>query len=363
MHLASFVSALAFSTLAVVSAQAPTQSIVDNVKALNSTVEGKKYTLSNVLKFATSVPAVATAITEGKNFTLFAPTDEAFKAFSVANPKAVLAFAGSPDVLGQALMYHVVNTPFNPAGQPAKQFVETASTHNYIQVNVAGNKVNVGYDGGNATVIDSIPSSNGVIHVVDHVFSPPRSAAEVAKEAGLTTLVAQVVAANLTDAVADVKGSTLFAPTNKAFDTVLEFAKKNNLALNETTLAAILKFHVVPGVYFSTDIAKAKTASIATLLSGQNVTVTAEGNEVKVIGAGQTALKLEAAEVEKADILIKGGVAHVIDAVLVPDLAAAASTGKADAVAANEPKNAAGHVKASVGVAAAAIVGAFAFAL
>ncbi|KAJ3153634.1 hypothetical protein HDU89_000677 [Geranomyces variabilis] len=328
MQLTNIVSALAITALAgLASAQSANNSVVANVQALNHTVEGKDYTLATAFKLAGAVQPVVDALSNSKNITLFAPTDDAFKAFGAANAQQLVTVTSDAALTQKVLLYHTLATTFMPAGQPAKQFAKTGDGNNWIRVDVKDGKVTLFFNGGNATVVDSIPSANGVVHVIDNVLQPPPSSVDAAKKEGLDTLITQVVAANLTSAVADLNNATLFAPTNKAFDTVLGFAKDNNLTLNATMLAGILRFHVVPGTYFSTDIAAIKTAQLATLLAGQNVTVTLDGNNVKVNGAGQTALKLAPATVSKADILVAGGVMHVIDAVLVPDLNAAVVNG------------------------------------
>ncbi|KAJ3180244.1 hypothetical protein HDU87_002122 [Geranomyces variabilis] len=328
MQLANVVSALAITALAgLASAQNANNTVVANVQALNHTVDGKDYTLATALKLAGSVQPVVDALNNSKNITLFAPTDDAFKAFGAANPVQLVTVTSDPALTQKVLLYHTVGSKFLPAGQPAKQFIKTGDGNNWIQVDVNSGKVMLFFNGGNATVIDSIPSSNGIVHVIDNVLQPPPSAVDDLKKEGLDTLITQVQAANLTSAVSDLNNATLFAPTNNAFDTVLGFAKSNNLTLNATMLAGILRFHVVPGTYFSTDIAAIKTAKLATLLAGQSVNVTYDGSDVKLYGAGQTALKLAPATVTKADILVAGGVMHIIDAVLIPDLNAAVVSG------------------------------------
>ncbi|KAI8588861.1 FAS1 domain-containing protein [Geranomyces variabilis] len=366
MQLTNIVSALAITALAgLASAQSANNSVVQNVQALNHTVEGKDYTLATAFKLAGAVQPVVDTLGNSKNVTLFAPTDDAFKAFGAANAQQLVTVTSDAALTQKVLLYHTLSTTFSPAGQPAKQFVKTGDGNNWIRVDVKNGKVTLFFNGGNATVVDSIPSSNGVVHVIDNVLQPPPSAVDAAKKEGLNTLITQVQAANLTSAVADLNNATLFAPTDKAFDTVLGFAKDNNLTLNATMLAGILRFHVVPGTYFSTDIAAIaanKTAQLATLLAGQNVTVTLDGDNVKVNGAGQTALKLAPATVSKADILVNGGVMHVIDAVLVPDLNAAAVNGN-DTTGANANTTGTGSSTGSAAKNSAAVLASSALSL
>ncbi|KAI8917511.1 FAS1 domain-containing protein [Powellomyces hirtus] len=351
MQLTNIISALAVSTLAMcVSAQSPGATVVDNIKAVAANGTAKEYTLATTLRLASSVEAVVKAISvTDKNFTIFAPTDKAFADFTAANPETIVALTTNQTLLSGALFYHVIPSgAFDPKGAPAKQFVATANTHNYLQVNVEGDKVNLVYDQGNAAVIDSIASSNGIIHVIDKVMTPPRPAPVVAKEAGLTQLLSSVVSSNLTEVATDLKNGTLFAPTDKAFETVLAFAKENKLEITPTLLAGILKFHVVQGAIFSTNIAGgAKMGSLATALAGESLSYTVEGDVVKVYGAGQTALKLSPATVTKTDILVNGGVVHLIDAVLLPNITNAGNAAVVATPAGPGAQNAAGMVAVS----------------
>jgi uncharacterized surface protein with fasciclin (FAS1) repeats len=99
-------------------------------------------------------------------YTVFAPTDDAFKAV----PAATMAALGSDkERLKAVLMYHVV---------PGK--VVAADVRNGPAKTAQGANVALARSGTFVTVDDAVvtsadmPATNGVVHVVDRVLLPPR---------------------------------------------------------------------------------------------------------------------------------------------------------------------------------------------
>ncbi len=146
---------------------------------------------------------------------------------------------------------------------------------------------------------------------------PARAADDIvdtAVKAGtFNTLVAAVKAAGLVDVLKGKGPFTVFAPTDEAFaklpkETLASLLKPENKA----QLAAILKFHVVPGKYDAARITRAK-AKVFGLKSAQGANVVVDLRKgVKVSGAN----------VVKTDIVTSNGIIHVIDTVLLPPKAA-----------------------------------------
>jgi len=134
----------------------------------------------------------------------------------------------------------------------------------------------------------------------------PADIVDTAVAAGsFTTLVTAVKAAGLVDALKGPGPLTVFAPTDAAFaklpaGTVEDLLKPEN----KEKLKGILLYHVVSGKVMSTDLKG--TVKPATL-QGATLTIVA-GNGVKVNDAN----------VAKADIEASNGVIHVIDAVVLP---------------------------------------------
>jgi uncharacterized surface protein with fasciclin (FAS1) repeats len=153
-----------------------------------------------------------------------------------------------------------------------------------------------------------IGCSNGVIHVIDSVILPASDdIPTTASKAGqFETLLAAAKAAGLVEALSGKEPVTVFAPTDAAFKklpagTVEDLLKPEN----KDKLAAILKYHVVSGRVYSTDLLEAKGAKT---LQGSAVKATLKGNAAQVNDAGLVATDIDAAN----------GVIHVIDAVLLP---------------------------------------------
>jgi uncharacterized surface protein with fasciclin (FAS1) repeats len=126
---------------------------------------------------------------------------------------------------------------------------------------------------------------------------------QTAEQAGFTTLVAAVKAAGL-DGVLNGKGPfTVFAPTDEAF-AKLPAGTVESLLADPATLKSILLYHVVSGEVMAADVVK---LSEAATVNGQKVAIDATKG-VRVNGAN----------VVKADIRASNGVIHVIDTVLLP---------------------------------------------
>jgi uncharacterized surface protein with fasciclin (FAS1) repeats len=153
-----------------------------------------------------------------------------------------------------------------------------------------------------ATVAQAdIICDNGVIHIIDAVLSIPDKSSEVATNNGLTALVDAVVRVSAVSVVDDTESITIFAPTNAAFAGVP----------NGTTDAELLKtlqWHIVPGTAFSTDLSNDQ---VLTTSNGVKLTVTIADGDVFINGA----------KVSTANVITKNAVVHVIDSVIMLDIA------------------------------------------
>ncbi|RKO85296.1 FAS1 domain-containing protein, partial [Blyttiomyces helicus] len=187
-----------------------------------------------------------------------------------------------------------------------------------IEANLTASTVDLIFASGKASVIDSFASSNGYLHVIDTVLIPAPSVIDTAKAANLTGLLGLVETANITTTIAALEDFTLFAPTNAAVDAVVALAKNISLDLTPEVIAHILELHVLKGIYYSTDVIAAKEVKLPSLLNGSLVDVSFNGTNVIVAGPGQSVYI--PATVVVPDVLVAGGVVHVIDTVLLPDL-------------------------------------------
>lgn len=126
---------------------------------------------------------------------------------------------------------------------------------------------------------------------------------DVAVGAGsFNTLVTAVKAAGLVDTLKGTVPFTVFAPTDEAFAKVPKETLDALLADKEK-LTAVLTYHVVSGLVMSKDVSAGKVKTV----QGSELTITTDGG-----------VKVDGANVVKADIVTTNGVIHVIDAVVLP---------------------------------------------
>jgi len=100
-------------------------------------------------------------------FTVFAPTNEAFEKLPKETLNALMKDDKKSE-LQDILQYHVSVGVFKPEMLQDGQVINQANSKN-ITINKKDGKLIVN---GTATIIASIPASNGIIHVIDGVLQP-----------------------------------------------------------------------------------------------------------------------------------------------------------------------------------------------
>merc|ERR1712238_44087 len=171
----------------------------------------------------------------------------------------------------------------------------------------------------------------GVIHVIDGVLVPKELAAveepdvemtssnsivDVAQSTDdLTNLVSLIGVADpsIADALSSPGNYTVFAPSNASFQNLFDQFNVDAAALGEldkTTgiLTTFLKYHVVQGVYKSSDIVDGLEV---TTLQGEDVTLNLSDDSASGFAVNDI-------EILAADVFADNGVVHVINGVLVP---------------------------------------------
>jgi len=253
---------------------------------------------------------------ESNTYTVFAPTDTAFSALGTDTINSLL---GDTETLSDILLYHV----FPDAAVDAATAISLAGT----SVTMAnGDDVTIKLDGSKLFInqsevtVTDIVASNGVIHVIDMVLTPPAdqtekpettqlNIVETAVAAGSFEVLATALAAtDLIDTLSDPNEQfTVFAPTDDAFSALPDGTLEALLA-DPNALKNILLYHVVSGA--SVDSAAAID------LAGQSVTMANDRDiEISLVDG---ALQVNDATVTQADILASNGIIHVIDSVLLP---------------------------------------------
>jgi uncharacterized surface protein with fasciclin (FAS1) repeats len=241
-------------------------------------------------------------------FTVFAPDNDAFSKLTL-NASNIGAVQG----LSNILLYHTIKgskitAAQVPAGPNAK--VVTASGDSvFVTKNTAGVYIN-----GIKVKQADVDATNGVVHVIERVLLPP--AGNIVQVAQLDTtfklLVQAVVKCNLQGVLSGPSIFTVFAPTNTAFKQAGfdSAAIANATPATIATLSTVLKYHVISGRVFSSDLSEGLQPA---MLDGGKTTITLAGG-AKVKGTTNTT----ASNIVVTDVMARNGVVHVIDRVLLP---------------------------------------------
>jgi transforming growth factor-beta-induced protein len=268
-------------------------------------------------RFTTLVAALgaadlATALANpDADFTVFAPTDDAFDALGQGTTNALLA--NIPE-LTTILQKHVISG--------AQVDALTAMTLNGSEATtLGGDSVDIAIVDGQLTVggtnviITDIYTTNGIIHVIDAVIAepgdlPPLSLIDVATNAGsFSTLLAALDAADLNDTIANLDASfTVFAPTDEAFAALLSILEIDaETLLTNPDLSDILLYHVLSG----------EVNSGAAIAAAGTAVPTLNTDAIGISLNGET-LNVNTATVTTADVAAANGIIHIVDQVLLP---------------------------------------------
>ncbi|KAL4218617.1 hypothetical protein ACF0H5_021207 [Mactra antiquata] len=261
-------------------------------------------TLAGDDRFSTLVSLVKSAglvdTLNGGNFTIFAPTNDAFKMV----PADVLAMLqANTTLLTDVLLYHVLGG-WAPSTVAANDLETTMANGKEARVNVYTHNHKITIQG--AVVIQpDLMCSNGIIHVISSVMMAPMDdvVSYVVANSQFSTLLSLVQKAGLASAL-QKDNLTLFAPTNDAF------AKLTSQQVADITgdmgkLSAVLTYHVVGSTVYSAG------------LYDKEVVSTLNTNDMLTVNL-KTGVMINTASVTAADIGVTNGVIHVIDTVLVP---------------------------------------------
>lgn len=233
---------------------------------------------------------------ESQDFTLFAPTDQAFTDANVDTSDV--------ETVTAVLQYHLFVSTVVQASDitDVPAFIQTALTNEkFVTKGSDGQVITAVIKDAKAMINDAevvganIGCQNGIIHKINKVLMPPGLTSDIAQGAGLTTLVESVVAADLVGVVNENPSITIFAPTNDAFGKV---------TIADDLVDGVLKSHVVTGgIKYSTDLTEPQELETA---SGHKITVSVVDGVVMV----------DNAKVTVANVITKNAVVHVIDGVL-----------------------------------------------
>jgi transforming growth factor-beta-induced protein len=252
-------------------------------------------------------------------FTVFAPTNAAFAKLDPAILNNILA---TPSLLTALLQYHVVAGEVYAADLTPGP-VQTLLSGQTVEVSISGGTVTLN---GSATVVQAdVCASNGVIHVINEVLLPEdfyaRTLAQiVAGSPDHTILLSALGKPELADLLAaasdPTQDLTVFAPTDEAFEAVLAALGKESIDdIPVELLKEIVTYHLLGAAVTSDQLTN---GDVPTLLPG-----IPGGPEFEFVTVDLTdGVKINTANVTAADFKAVNGVAHIVDAVLLPSYVA-----------------------------------------
>lgn len=289
----------------------------------------------STLAAAVDAAGLTAALDAPGPLTVFAPANAAFSAVPTAMLASLLA---DPVLLADVLQYHIVIDAADSAelarlnaaqSTTAQPLTITLGTAGELFVNAA------------QVVYADIPASNGIIHVINGVLTPPGSglslptappetvalmnelpdetleelaAADTSGQtiveivnsiSGLSTVAAAINSAGLTAVLEQAGPFTLFVPNNGAFDDLPP--DQLTAILNDTTdMANVLRYHLV--------LDEVTSADLATLPS----LLTASGETLAVTVEDDGRILINNAPVFQADIEASNGVIHVVGELITP---------------------------------------------
>ena len=276
--------------------------------------------LSNLVAALSVADGNLVDVLSGGEFTVLAPTNEAFETFLAANGFMSLSEVPT-DVLSNILLNHVISGTIN-----STNLVDAGSGYSTTNAsNMDGDNLSLYFDtssgvtfnGISSVVAADIVASNGIVHVVDEVIGLPTVVTFAVSNPALSTLVAALTTEGLSVDIVSILSSsdepspfTVFAPTNDAFGSLLAELGLNALGdIPVDILEATLGTHVAPEANVrSTDLVDGM--SVNTI--GSTITVSLSDGAKLIDPNGRES------NIIAVDIQAYNGVVHVIDNVLLP---------------------------------------------
>ena len=265
--------------------------------------------LNSAVKYAGFQDAFKTS-----QLSLFAPNDAAFKASGFADASAVTSLP--IEKVRALLSYHlftqkITSKNLNEGEQEIKMFSKETA---YLAKNIKGVSVN-----GVVVSTTDIEASNGVVHSIDKVITPPTQTLEqlVKANPNISLFLQAVTKVSLTNPdfqklLTSSTAFTIFAPNNKAMEAIgySEVGIKNT---PPSLLGTVLLYHVAQGRFFISNLATNSQIPVWGIPNRVIIIIKSDATGLQVRGAGPTV-----ANVNPPSLLATNGVLHVVDKALVP---------------------------------------------
>lgn len=298
------------------------QGTPDLTTALNS--NGNLSVLAGLVK---AQPQLLQALGSATNITILAPNNNALS--TLLNTTEGKTLAADSGAVAALLSYHVLNgTYFSSQVTNTSAFIPTLLNNATYSNVTGGQRVEALLAHGNVEVFSGLLQNStvvqadqnftgGTIHVINSVLQIPTNLSTALIAGKLSAAYGALSAANLLGPANGLKDVTIFAPNNSGFANIASVLAN----ASTDTLVQVLEYHVVNGStpLYSSSLSNTTVKS----LQGNDLTVRIENGSVFVNNA----------KVIIPDLLVAGGVVHVIDQVLNPMNTTAMPAGATGAVA------------------------------
>ena len=167
-------------------------------------------------------------------------------------------------------------------------------------------------------ILQTIPASNGVIYLIDDVIVPPISLSRTAEALGWSGYNQTVASAQLDGVMDNLRNKTFFVPTNAAIEKLIKQVTNAGMNLIVSSLSVIIDNHIHSGAKLASELVDLanKKVTLTTVLPGEKLTLAVVDDQLTI--KGDTGFDVAISNVIISNILVTGGIAHVIDSVLVP---------------------------------------------
>lgn len=246
------------------------------------------------------------------NFTVFAPNNEAFENSGYPTAEGITSL--SKDSVRNIIAYHIIPGKVLKSDAIVKQENSQYMTQAVDDIYVSRYD-SVLYVNGARVIRSDVNIDNGVMHIIDHVLTPPRKNIfqELYSNPRFSFLTAAIVKAgspviNLLNSPSSVY--TLLAADNDAFARSGYATLESIEAENAERIANILQYNIVLGRLFTGSILGDKITPV----KGPNILVTTN-NGIKLTGSGNSG---QPALITDPNHIAKNGIIHYIDRLLLP---------------------------------------------
>ncbi len=273
------------------------------------------------LSQALSSAGLTETLNGSDEYTVFAPTDEAFASFLSSKGYSSLGEVPS-SVLRELLLNHVIVGKLTDRELPASGYLKTLGKGNASETNTLSmyvNKANgVKLNGVSTVSTANINADNGVVHIVDAVIDLPTVVTHVNANPNFAILLQALSRDASSGFVNELSSSlnapyTVFAPYNLGFsDFLTEFNIPGLASISQGDLENVLKYHVVLNT----------NALSSGLSNNQQITTFANDYVTMIINNEGVNIKdtnNREANASLFDVQCSNGVIHGIDKVLVPN--------------------------------------------